>query len=273
MKIFVYIFLFLSLSLLNDACAVQNNDDEDWVKEKLGRYIPPDIRLSDENGTKVNLKNIIDKPAVLIFVYYSCSHLCPQVLGGLAEEITGLKLVPGKDYEIITISFDDKDTPETARVVKNNYIKAINRPFPEDAWKFLTGDKENIDKTTNAVGFTFREKAHGFVHPVVAVILSPEGKISGYLHVSKYAYGSAYPVTFSSYDLVSALNRASMGKISTEIRKSVLYCFPHEPEGQKKYFRLLKVAGTITLALILCFFIYLRSTAKKHDKGGERLGQ
>ena len=113
---------------------------------------------------------------------------------------------------MITVSFDETDTPQIARDVKKNYIKAAGSAFPEDGWKFLTGDRESIDRLTQAVGFRFRKEIHGFNHPVVLIFLSPEGKISKYLPVTKYAYGADYPITFSSFDLNMALDRGRSGK-------------------------------------------------------------
>jgi protein SCO1/2 len=269
-----FFLFFLLVYPLNSAHPAQGAFyDERWLSERTGEYIPGDIALRDENGVPVNLKSLINKPAILTLVYYRCSHVCPQVLGGLAGAIPKLRLTPGKDYKLITISFDPEDTSETARGTKNNYITAINKPFPPDAWKFLVGNKENIRKITNAVGFAFQQDMHGFVHPSVLIILSPEGKISGYLHVSKYVYGTAYPVTFSPYDLDTELKYASQGKIVTGVTTPLLFCFPHEPTGQQKFFDFLSVTGIATLVLMIMLFVYLKATTKSTDKRDGGLGK
>jgi protein SCO1 len=236
---------------------------EKWLSERTREQIPGNITLRDESGATVNLKDLIKKPTILVLVYYHCSHICPQVLGGLAEAVPKLELIPGKDYELITISFDPEDNPETARETKKNYIAAINKPFPPEAWKFLIGDEENIRKITEAVGFTYQKDMHGFIHPSVLITLSPEGKISGYMHVSKYEYGTAYPVTFSPYDLDTALKYAAQGKAAAEVTTPLLFCFPHEPPGQQKYFDFLAATGFATLIGMVALFAYLKATTKK----------
>ena len=111
------------------------------------------------------MRELIDKPTILTLVYYHCSHICPQMLLGLSEVLAKLEMIPGKDYRVITISLDETDTPEDARNQKINYIKAINGPFPDDSWNFLTGNGENIRKIAETIGITFRKEVHGFIHP------------------------------------------------------------------------------------------------------------
>jgi protein SCO1/2 len=260
------LFFFILLFSMSSACADQGAIfDETWLTEKTGEYIPSDITLRDETGTAVNLRDLLDKPAIISLVYYHCIHICPQVLGGLAEAIPKLELSPGRDYKLITISFDPEDTPGTAREAKKNYVTAVDRPFPPDAWKFLVGDERNIRKITTAAGFTYQKDVHGFIHPSVLIILSSAGKISGYIHVSKYEYGTAYPVTFAPYDLDSALKSASNGKTFSVATTPVLFCFPHEPPEQAEFFSILGISGWATLLLLASLFIYLRFTKGKRS--------
>jgi protein SCO1/2 len=175
-----------------------------------------------------------------------------------------LSLTPEKQYRALTVSFDETDTPEIARSKKGNFILAIEKAFPEEAWRFLTGRKASIDRLTDAVGFKYRRDAHGFIHPVVLVILSPEGKITQYLQVSKYEYGQAYPVTFSPFDLDVALTEAAQGRAVTGVQKAVLYCFAHEPANLGKFFGILSIVGVLTLAAMAAFFIYLKVTEKRY---------
>jgi protein SCO1/2 len=247
----------------------QSADGGDWLNERLGSTIPGNIILRDESGADVRLKDLIDKPVVLILVYYHCSHICPQMLFGLAETLSGLDLVPGRDYRAITLSFDDSDTPLDARTQKINYIKAINRPFPEDSWKFLTGDRDNIEKVSRAAGIRYEQVMHGFIHPEVLIFVSPGRKITRYLHVSTSAYGLQYPVTFSNVEFTGALMDASKGIVGSPVRTTPLLCFPREPEQQERFFHLLSVMGVITLLLLLALFIYLNVTSRK-SSGGRR---
>jgi protein SCO1/2 len=260
---FLFFLLVYPVNSYPDQSTIFNGG---WLIEKTGGHIPGNIILRDEKGAAVNLKDLVDKPAILTLVYYHCSHICPQVLGSLAEAVPKLELVPGKDYKLITISFDPEDTPETAMEAKNNYITAINRPFLPEGWKFLVGDEKNIQKITRAVGFTYQNNMHGFIHPSVLITLSPGGKICGYIHVSKYEYGTAYPVTFSPYDLDAALRYASQGKTVTGVATPVLFCFPHEPPQKAKFFSILGISGWATLLLLTALFFYLHFTKGKRSE-------
>ena len=238
------------------------------IDEKTGQTIPSDITLYDENGAEVRLGDLLGRPVILNFVYYTCDRICPQMLAGLAQVLPQLSLVPGKQFRVLTVSFDETDTPEIAHSKKNNYMMAIDRPFPENAWRFLTGRKASIDRLTEATGFKYRRDSHGFIHPVVLVILSPQGKITRYMQVTKYQYGQAYPITFSPFDLDVALTEAAQGKTITGVQKAILYCFAHEPTGLGKFFGILSIVGVITLVIMAAFFLYLKMTEKRYRRSG-----
>jgi protein SCO1 len=255
--------LIVFLTLWGTASASENSDgDGRWLTDRTGRSIPLDIPVLDENGRKMRLGELIDKPTLFVFVYYRCHHICPQVLGGISDTVSKLPLVPGKDYEVITMSFDSHDTPGQALALKRNFIVAAGKDFPADAWKFLTGDEESIHRVAEAIGFKFRQEGHGFVHPSVLTVLSPEGIISGYINVEKYLYGVAYPVTFSPEELAQAFSAASTGKIITRGRAPLLFCFPHEPEQWGGFYHLLGITGISTLALMGLLFLYLTVTSR-----------
>ena len=237
------------------------------LEEKTGRSLPPGLVFRDENGTVVKLESLLGKPAILTLVYYTCEHICPLMLGGLAQAVPRLTVTPGKDYRLITVSFDATDTPEIARSIKKNYIRAAGTLSAEGGWSFLVGDQANIDRLTRAVGFTYRKEIHGFNHPVVLIFLSPTGKISQYLQVTKYGYGADLPINFSSFDLNMGLTQAAQGKEVSGITKALLYCFSHEPPGQSKFFDFLAVLGLITLAVMAAFFIYLQVTTRRYRRG------
>ena len=236
-------------------------------RRRRGSSLPPDLAFRDEKGVAIKLGDLRGKPAILTLVYYTCEHVCPLMLSGLSQALPRLTLGAGKDYRVITVSFDETDTPQKARDVRKNYIKAAGPAFPEEGWKFLTGDRESIDKLTQSVGFRFQKDIHGFNHPVVLIFLSPEGKISKYLQVTKYQYGAEYPITFSSFDLAMALEEAAQGKAVTGLKKALLYCFSHEPPGQSKFFTFIAVVGLVTLAAMAGFFIYLQVSTRRYRKG------
>ncbi len=231
--------------------------------EKPGNVIPPDLTFNDEQGKVVNLRDMIDRPTILTVVYYNCSRMCPQFLAGLAMSLGEMTtLVPGNDYRVLTVSFDERDTPQIAANVKRNYINAINRPFPGDAWRFLTGTVDNTRRLCEALGISVMKSGHSFVHPEVLIFLAPGGKITRYMEVSKYDYGLSYPITFTSFELSRAVAEARRGDVCRVGATVPLYCFPHEPSQQGAFFAILKITGLATLLMVVLFFFYLRDEEK-----------
>lgn len=236
------------------------------IEEKTGQALPQELVFRDENGVPVRLGSLFGKPAVLTLVYYTCEHICPLMLSGLSQALPRLVVTAGQDYRVITVSFDETDTPETAWNVKRNYVNTAGSPFPEEGWKFLTGDHEAIQRLTQAVGFRFRRDLHGFNHPVVLIFLSPAGRISRYYQVTHYQYGAAYPITFSSFDLNMALTEAAQGKAVTGLKKALLYCFSHEPPGQSRFFNFIALVGLVTLLAMAAFFVYLQVSSRRYRR-------
>jgi protein SCO1/2 len=226
------------------------------IDEKLGQFLPADATFSDENGHQVNLRNMIDKPTIIAPVYLSCMHVCPMLLNGLADVLGKLELIkPGKDFQVIALSFDDKDTPTIAREKKPNYMKAIGKPFPDDSWKFLTGSETNIKKFTASIGFRFqRDGMHGFSHPVTLVVIAPGGKIVRYIE----------GVTFLPFEVTMAVTEASQGRVGSAARKVLMYCFSYDPLEKTYVFNILKVTGTAMLLFVGSFLVYLLRSTKKH---------
>ncbi|MBS1242705.1 MAG: Copper delivery protein (cytochrome c oxidase assembly) [Nitrospirae bacterium] len=224
------------------------------LDEKLGVVIPADISLKDENGRPVNLRSLVDRPTIIAPVYLHCSHVCPLLLTNLAETLGKLDLVqPGKDFRVVALSFDEQEGPEVAREKKPNYIAAVGRPFPTDAWPFLTGDNANIRKFTDTVGFTFQRDGEDFSHPVVVIILAPGGKVVRYL----------YGTTFLPFELTMAIIEAAQGRTGAPAGRVLNYCFSYDPLKKSYVFNILKVVGTVMILTVVSFFLYLVVTTKK----------
>jgi protein SCO1/2 len=225
------------------------------IDEKLGQYVAVDTVFVDDNNKRVLLKDAITKPTIIAPVYLGCTHACPLLLSGLAQVLGNLDMItPGKDFNVITLSFDDKDTPQIALEKKRNYMKAIGKPFPDDAWKFLTGDEANIRKFTDSIGFKFQKDGeHDFSHPVTLVILAPGGKIARYIE----------GVTFLPFEVTMALTEASQGRIGSTTRKVLMYCFSYDPLKKSYVFNILKVTGTVMVLFVGSFFAYLMFTTRK----------
>lgn len=253
-KLIALLILVLAAAIpaaAHEAAAVKANV---VLEEKLGAVIPGDISLRDENGKSVNLRTLIDKPTIIAPVYLHCSHECPLLLTGLASALGKLDLIqPGRDYRIITLSFDEREGPEIAREKKPNYITAIRKPFPENEWKFLTGDNTNIKKFTDAVGYTFQRDGEDFSHPIALIVLAPGGKVVRYLE----------GVTFLPFEITMAVTEAAVGKIGSPAGRVLSYCFSYDPLKKSYVFNILKVVGTVMIVTLVSFFIYLMATTKR----------
>jgi protein SCO1/2 len=232
------------------------------LQEKTGSVIPADLTLFDETGRKVNLRDMIDRPTLLTVVYYKCSYMCPQLLEGLATSLGESKLVPGRDYRVLTVSFDGRDTPEIARDAKRNYMKAIGKAFPGDAWRFLTGTDDNVKRLCEALGISVMKSGHGFIHPEVLIFLAPGGKITRYMQVSRYDYGLSYPIKFTDFELSQAVAEAGQGKECDVGGTVPLYCFAHEPSREAAFFTMMKIIGVATLLMIAGLFFFLTREEK-----------
>jgi protein SCO1/2 len=225
------------------------------LEEKLGQYIPDDAVFADENGKRASLKEAIDKPVIIAPVYLGCTHECPLLLTGLAQVLGKIDMMePGKDFRVITLSFDDTDNPKIALEKKKNYIKAVGKPFPEESWRFLTSDAANIKKFTDSIGFKFqRDGAHDFSHPVTLVVVSPQGRIVRYLE----------GISFLPFEVTMALTEAAQGRVGSPTRKVLMYCFSYDPLKKSYVFNILKVTATVMVLFVAGFFTYLMLSSKK----------
>lgn len=248
--------------------------DTAGVVEKTGQVIPLNLTFLDEDGGQIKLRELVTKPTILTLVYYSCSGVCPQMLGELAAALRSLKLAPGKDYEVVTISFDIEDSPAIAKEKKVNYIKAAGTAFPDAAWRFLTGGEESISFITKSVGFAFRrdsstgtvgfgakKEMRGFIHPAVLIFLAPDGRITRYMYLEQSHYGTLSPASFSPAEMEMALIDASKGKAWIGLNNPVRLCFPGISDQQERFYTLMSIIGAATLFCVMAFFIYLRKTS------------
>jgi protein SCO1/2 len=225
------------------------------ISERLGQQTPLDLVFNDEEGNPVTLKQLIHAPTLLVLVYYHCPDVCSALLFSVAGVLDKLPSEPGKEYQVLSVSFDEMEKPDLARQRKKVYLNLIDKPFPEDAWTFLTGDLENIKKLTNAVGFHFQREGKDFLHPVSLVILSSEGKIIRYL----------YGTDLLPLDLKMALLEASEGRVGPTISKVLRFCFSYDPKGRKYVFNTLKVTGIVTLLFAMSFIMFLIFKGKRRQ--------
>ena len=216
------------------------------IQQNLNEQIPPDLQFRDETGKTVHLGDYFGKkPMILNLVYYNCPMLCSEVLSGLETALKPLKFDVGKEFDILTISFDPRETPELAAKKKAEYLKRYGRPGAADGWHFLTGPKESVDALTKAAGFQYEydEKTGQFAHTTAIMILTPAGKIS------QYYYG----VEFAPKDLRLGLVQASNEKIGNVVDEVMLYCYHYDPQAGKysaTIFRILRLAALATMLAV-----------------------
>lgn len=237
----------------------QENPSVIAIDEHLGQTIPLETLFRDDSGQPVKLGQLIDKPTLLTLVYFRCPSVCSPLLNGVVDVLDKLDLKPGRDYQVLTISFNPQDTPELAREKKANYLKAFQNPFPAEAWHFLTGDPASIRAITGAMGYQYKRQGDDFLHPVAVMMLSPHGKIIRYL----------YGMSFLPFDMKLAFLEASQGRVGASSSKILLYCFSYDPEGKTYVFNILKVTGTLVLLILGIFGLILLIAGKRRRKEGE----
>jgi protein SCO1/2 len=227
------------------------------IVEHLGETIPLGLAFQNEEDSTVQLINLINKPTVLTFVYFDCPGLCSPLLDGVSDVIekTGLEL--GKDYQVITISFNYRDTPAKAKTKKQNFLRKHSRQHA-GSWIYLTGDSANIYKIVDAVGFKFKQTGLDYIHAAAIMVVSPRGKITRYL----------YGVTFLPLDLKMAIIEAQKGLSRPTINKVLEFCYAYDPAGRRYVLDVMKVSATLILFIIVLFAgnLFLRSRTKSKKK-------
>jgi protein SCO1 len=217
----------------------------------------------DEQGRTVRLGDFFGKrPVILTLVYYECPMLCTQVLNGLATSIRPLTFDVGREFDIVTISFNPRDTPELARAKKANYIEAYHRPGAAAGWHFLTGTPASVDALTAAVGFryTYDPTSSQYAHASGIMVLTPDGTLS------KYFYG----IEYWPRDVRFALMEASERKIGSVIDQLLLPCFHYDPKSARysvAVMRLVRSAGIATVLAIVTGIIVMRRRDKTATAG------
>jgi len=233
------------------------------IEQHLDAQIPPDLGFRDETGEPVKLGDYFGrKPLILNLVYYNCTMLCGEALAGLASAMRLVKFDVGKEFDVITVSFDPRETPEMAAAKKKDYVGRYGRPNAAAGWHFLTGQPESINALTKAVGFQYQydAKSNQYAHATAIMVLTPQGRIS------RYFYG----VDFPPKDLRMGLVEASQNKIGNTVDAVLLYCYHYDPETGKygaMIANILRLAAAATILFIggLIFILWRldRSATRK----------
>jgi len=249
------ILLTVMLFYTNFVSAQNEKAPEVGITEHLDEYIPSDIILTDHNGKIVNLKQLIDKPTVICFVYYRCPGICSPLMNGLAETIANTGLALGKDYQAITISFDSRETYDLGQKKRNTYLKKI-KGQDGAGWTFMTGDSANIAKATNALGFGFKFVNNEFMHEGALMMISPDGKITRYLK----------GISFQPFEFKLAVYEASQGKSAPTLIKVLQYCYSYDRKAERYSLEVTRIAATLIIlfGLSLLTYLLIRGRRKKN---------
>jgi protein SCO1 len=221
--------------------------------QNIDQRVPLDSTFRDEGGATVRLGDFFGKkPVVLVFAYYDCPMLCTQVINGLSSALGVMSLNPGKDFEIVTVSFNPRDTPATAAAKKAVYLDRYKRPGAAEGWHFLTGDQPQIDRLTKAAGFRYAWDAETkqYAHPSGVIVLTPDGRLS------KYLFG----IEYGPRDLRLCIVEASEGKVGTIADALLLYCYHYDPMTGRYglvIMRAIRIAGAATVLALGAFIIVM----------------
>ena len=249
----------LTLVVIAPACADETSLPpslrEVRFDQRLDEQVPLDITFHDETGADVRLGDYFEhgRPVILVLAYFRCPRLCTEVLNGLVRALLDVNLTMGKDFDVVTVSFDARETPEMAAAKKKTYVERYGRPGADEGWHFLTGDQDAIDRLTKAVGFRYSYDAakDQFAHASGIVVLTPSGKISRYF----------YDIQYSPRDVRLGLVEASNNRIGTPVDQVLLFCFHYDPnEGRygAAVMNLVRAGGVLTLVSIGVLVWWLR---------------
>lgn len=252
----VFLGLVLLLSVVGNAQSVINpaatdDDVEIGVVEHLDEYLPDSILLVNEAGEQVWLSDLINKPTILNFVYYRCPGICSPLMEGVAGVMDKSDLVVGEDYQVLTISFDPRETIDLGIRKKKNYLQLMNNPAKvEEAktgWLFFVSDSASIMKATGATGFKYKKTGNDFLHAASLIVVSPDEKITRYLN----------GMYFLPFEWKMAIVEASKGQSGPTLNKVLRFCYTYDPQGQTYVLNVTKVSGIIIMFFALVLLLYL----------------
>ena len=215
------------------------------IEQRLNAQIPLDTMFRDENGASVPLRSFFgSRPVVLVPVYFRCPMLCSQILAGVVAGLRPLSLRPGRDFDVVAISFDPADTPAEATLKRAQYSHSYSSRAGVKGWHFLVGSQASITAVMQAIGFHYRWDAANkmFIHASGVMVATPEGRVARYL----------YGVMYEPKDLKFSLVEASHNRIGSAVDKILLLCYHYDPKTGKYGAAIL---GSLKIGAILILII------------------
>lgn len=244
-----FLTLFLCLISINSFSQTALFDRQMQVgfEEKQGQYVDLGVKLVNEAGDTVLLKDVITKPAILNLVYFQCAGTCSPLMWGVSKFIDGVDLRLGKDYDVITISFDPSENIRLGINKKESYISTMKKKEEAKNWLFFVSDSINIAKLTRSVGFDYQKVNDQFVHPTGLIALASDGKIIRYLR----------GIEFLPFDIKITMIEAAKGKIGPSINRLLAVCYGYDSKGNQFVFNVTRVSAIVISFFVILIFLIL----------------
>lgn len=259
---FIFVLAVLTISAMGQAVtnpAISPDDVEIGVVEHLDEYLPDSISLINENGEQVWLSDVIDKPTIINFVYYRCPGICSPLMEAVAGVMNKSEMVPGEDYQVLTISFDPSETIDLGTRKKKNYLGLMSEEKAAEAkggWLFFVSDSASIVRATKATGFKYKRTGNDFLHAASLTVVSPNEKITRYLN----------GLQFLPFEWKMAIVEASKGQSGPTLNKVLRFCFSYDPAGQTYVLNFTKVGGAVIMFFAIVLLLYLVLKPRKKGK-------
>jgi protein SCO1/2 len=243
------IILYLCLININSfsQSTLFNQQMQIGFDEKQGQYVDLNVKLVNEAGDTVLLKDVIDKPTILNLVYFQCAGTCSPLMWGVSKFIDGVDLQLGKDYEVVTVSFDPTERIDLGIDKKASYISTMQKKEEAQSWLFFVSDSINIAKLTQSVGFNYQKVNDQFVHPTGLIALASDGKIVRYLR----------GIDFLPFDIKITMVEAAKGKIGPSINRLLAVCYGFDSKGNQFVFNVTRVSAIVISFFIVIIFLFL----------------
>lgn len=217
------------------------------IEDRTGVTLPGDVTLRDQDGHELRLGDYLkdELPLIVVLAYYECPMLCSMVINGLLDGMKGLEQTAGKDYRVLVVSFDPRDTAQIAAKKREAYLRAYGRPIEARGWDFAVGEPSEVQRLADSVGFRFRwdDKTQQYAHAAAAFVVTPDARLSRTL----------YGVSFPSKSLNLAIREASLGHLGSTIDRVLLFCFHYDPLAGSYVLavrRLMMAGGALTVTFL-----------------------
>ena len=262
----VFFLIALLILIVSNGYALEKPGEEldsVFVRDSIGTQVPLDLTFQDSSGKTVQLADYFktNRPVVIVPAYYRCPRLCGLVMGGVRRLINGLSLKLGQDYQIVTVSFDDSETPAMAAKKAAEFQTTLRAEAEPDSWRFLVGKSDQISKLMTALGFKYLKDQGEFAHSAAVYVLTPTGVVSQYFS----------GIDFDSEDFRFSLIEASQGVLGSALDHILLYCYRFDPTKGKYTIAVLNLARVVSIGtfLILAFLVIRLLLQEKRRNSGK----